>query len=78
MEGVIIAVSVVASINIYIDEHESTLVTFGLFPRGLRVISAEHTGMLHNGYHHTVDGMRGIISMNVELLRRKIQIRGSI
>jgi hypothetical protein len=59
------------AVNQYITRHESTLLTFGLFMRGLRV-SPVSTDLLHRDYYRTLDGVRGIITMNIAILRIKL------
>ena len=54
-------------INDFIDRHESVLLTYGLFVSGIRVRESQN-----NSLHHTVQGVLGILSMNIELFRRKI------
>ena len=56
--------------NRYISRHEGTFVSFGMFVRGTRVRPVA-TAFLDRDYHHTLDGMRGIICMNLALLRLK-------
>jgi len=51
-------------VNQYIDKHESTFITFGLFVRGLRVKPIPTDKLMYE-YYHTVDGMRGILTMNL-------------
>jgi hypothetical protein len=59
-----------ASFNDYLEKHETTLTFYGLFPKGLRV---KGTHDVQNDFHHTIDGMRGIICMNLQLFRNKIR-----
>lgn len=61
------------AINNYLDIHESALVTFGFFIRGLRIIPVKTDSLLFN-YDQTIDGMRGIIAMNVKLIRSKLTV----
>lgn len=56
------------AINSYLSRHEFTFVTFGMFIRGMR-IRPVHEPILD--FHHTPDGMRGIICMNLAILRTK-------
>lgn len=60
------------NMNLFIEKHESTLITFGMFPKGLRIIPVK-TEDLQNSFHRTPDGIRGILSMNIEILRRRVQ-----
>lgn len=63
------------ALNRYLDKHESTFLSFGLFVRGLR--SSASTVMpsrYKRCFHNTPDGIRGIISLNVALLRQKLNV----
>lgn len=56
------------SLNKFIETHEFTLLTFGeKITRGLRV-KAEPTQP-----HETLDGVLGIVSLNIEIIRRKLE-----
>jgi len=57
-------------INDYIEKHEDALVAFGMFVRGMRVRPVR---IVQLEFHHTMEGMRGIICMNVEILKQKIK-----
>jgi|JI10StandDraft_1071094.scaffolds.fasta_scaffold57999_2 hypothetical protein len=59
-------------INSYISKYESIFVSFGMFFKGLRILPV-HTGDLESNYHHTLAGMRGIICMNLHILKNKIK-----
>lgn len=54
------------SLNRFIEKHEGTMVTFGMFVRGLRVKPQT------TEYHEKLDGVLGIVSMNMYILRAKI------
>jgi hypothetical protein len=58
--------------NKYLDRHESTFVTFGLFLRGTRVHTLDVDECTLKS-HYTYEGMNGIICMNLEILRMKIK-----
>lgn len=47
-------------------------ISFGFFIKGLRC-KPVGTDDLKFSYHHTLDGFRGIISMNVHVLKQKIK-----
>ncbi len=82
MEGLEIAISTAMSdwkdcnfwssdeMNQYLTRHESTFLSFGAFVRGMRVKPVA-TDALQSEFHHTLDGMRGVISMNIAILRVK-------
>ncbi len=53
-------------VNTYIEKHEATFVCSGLFLGGLRVKSGYNLKP-----HETIDGVAGIVSMNVEVLRNR-------
>jgi len=53
-------------LNAYIDKHENILACFGLFLRGTRV-----TGRITE-FHETFEGVMGIVSMNIQVLRIKM------
>jgi hypothetical protein len=57
-------------INAFVDRWEGVFLTFGLFVKGTRVRPVS-TGELQNHYHHTPDGMRGILSLNMAMFRAK-------
>ena len=58
-------------VNTYIEKHESALVLFGLFPRGLRV-RYDPQGRVPN--HNTLDGVFAILSMNMEIIEKKFNL----
>jgi hypothetical protein len=62
-----------ATLNRYADLYESLFITVGLFIRGLRC-KAVKTDDLQFSYHYTLDGFRGILCMNVDILKRKIKL----
>lgn len=65
----------IESLNEYISRHESTFETFGKFTRGLRVkLFNPNTGqpLAKVPRHETMDGVLGIVSLNIYILRLKI------
>ena len=56
-------------INKYIEQYENVFVTFGLFQRGLRIKPVSSDRLIYE-YHHTLDGVKGIVSLNVAILRQ--------
>lgn len=56
-------------LNAYLDKHEDTFVTFGLFPKGLRAITSNCTERIP--HHKRIDGLLGIVSMNIEIIKAK-------
>lgn len=61
-----------AKLNDYIERYEDLFITLGFFQKGLRIRPVP-SSMLITSYHHTLDGMKGILSLNVAILRRKIE-----
>jgi hypothetical protein len=53
------------AVNDFLEKHESVFLSFGLFMKNLRI---EKTGKDHN----TLEGVRAIISMNIEILHKKL------
>jgi hypothetical protein len=62
----------IEQVNNYLTRHETTLASFGLFTRGLRIRHILDSDLTSTDFHRTLDGMRGIISMNVAVLRQKM------
>jgi len=61
----------VASVNRFVEKHEMVLMTYGgLNLRGLRVEPVS-TDELHNSRHKTLDGVLGILSLNIYFLKKK-------
>ena len=55
-------------INNFIDKHEEIFLGFGLWVRGLRIKFGDHSAKPNE----TTEGVLAIISLNVEIFRRKI------
>jgi hypothetical protein len=62
------------AVNSYLDRHESTFVAFGMFIRGMRIRPVYSTS-LKLEFHHTPDGMRGIICMNISMFIAKHMLK---
>ena len=58
------------SVNTFIDKYESVLVSCGMFMRGLRVEPVP-TNELAQNRHKTLDGVLGILSMNMYIFKEK-------
>ena len=54
-------------LNGYLEKYESIFETFGMFPIGLRAVDS--TGRIP--YHKRIDGLLGIVSMNIEIIKAK-------
>ena len=61
------------AINAFIDRWETAFVTIGLFVIGLRVRPVR-TPELHDCRHCTIDGMLGILALNMTVLKTKQNI----
>ena len=61
------------SVNQFIDKYEFIFMTYGLFFRGLRVEPVS-TDDLSDSRHKTLDGVLGILSMNICILKKKFPI----
>ena len=57
--------------NKFIDKYEDEFLTFGKFIHGLRAVP-DGTGTIDTPAHLRVEGVAGIVSMNIEIFRRII------
>lgn len=60
------------AINTFIDKWEMILISSGHFVKGMRVRPVS-TNELSNSRHCTIDGMLGILSMNILVLKSKLE-----
>ena len=60
-------------INRYIEKYEGLLVGSGAFVKGIR-IKPVNSEQLSTMRHYTLDGVLGILSMNVELIKNKLNV----
>ena len=57
-----------SNVNEFIDEYEFVLCQYGSFLKGLRADPNS------NEYHKTIEGVLGIVSMNMEMMKLKLKM----
>lgn len=61
-------------INKFLDLCEGTLINFGIgFVKGLRIIDNSNNRHPHPPMHQTREGVLGIVSLNIHVIKKKLQ-----